>query len=159
MGPLPRRALAAAAAVAVLAAGGGWLFLASRDAPPSARLRPGAGGDGRPDGRWVVAQDAHGFVGYRVRERLGSISAPNDVVGRSPAVGGAVTIAGGAVTGAEVTVDMTRLRTDVEPRDGRMRDRAWRRHASRRPASACASRSHSATSPAPGWSSCGSRAT
>jgi dipeptidyl aminopeptidase/acylaminoacyl peptidase/polyisoprenoid-binding protein YceI len=124
MGPLPRRALAAAAAVAVLVAGGGWLFLASRDAPPSARLRPGAGagGDGRPDGRWMVAQDADGFVGYRVRERLGSISAPNDVVGRSPAVSGSVTIAGGAVTGAEVTVDMTRLRTDVEPRDGRMRD-------------------------------------
>ena len=124
MGPLPRRALAAAAAIAVLVAGGGWLFLASRDAPPSARLRPGAGagGDGRPDGRWVVAQDADGFVGYRVRERLGSISAPNDVVGRSPAVSGTVTIAGGAVTGAEVTVDMTRLRTDVEPRDGRMRD-------------------------------------
>jgi polyisoprenoid-binding protein YceI len=124
MGPLPRRALAAAGAVAVLVAGGGWLFLAGRDAPPSARLRPGAGagGDGRPDGRWVVAQDADGFVGYRVRERLGSISAPNDVVGRSPAVSGTVTIAGGAVTGAEVTVDMTRLRTDVEPRDGRMRD-------------------------------------
>jgi polyisoprenoid-binding protein YceI len=124
MGPLPRRALAAAAAVAVLVAGGGWLFLAGRDAPPSARLRPGggAGGDGQPDGRWVVAQDADGFVGYRVRERLGSIAAPNDVVGRSPAVSGTVTIAGGALTGAEVTVDMTRLRTDVEPRDGRMRD-------------------------------------
>jgi polyisoprenoid-binding protein YceI len=69
-----------------------------------------------------VAQDADGFVGYRVRERLGSISAPNDVVGRSPAVAGTVTIADGALTGAEVTVDMTRLRTDVEPRDGRMRD-------------------------------------
>ena len=123
MGPLPRRALAAAAAVAVVA-GGGWLFLAGRDAPPTARLRPGAGagGSGRPDGEWVVAQDADGFVGYRVRERLGSISAPNDVVGRSPGVTGAVTIAGGAVTGAEVTVDMARLRTDVEPRDGRMRE-------------------------------------
>jgi hypothetical protein len=69
MGPLPRRALAAVAAVAVVA-GGGWLFLPSRDAPPTARLRPGAG----------------------------------------------------AVTGAEVTVDMARLRTDVEPRDGRMRE-------------------------------------
>jgi polyisoprenoid-binding protein YceI len=122
MGPLPRRALAAAAAVAVLA-GGGWLLLASRDAPPEARLRPGggAGGSGRPDGEWVVAPGS-GFVGYRVRERLGSISAPNDVVGRSPAVSGAVTIAGGDLTAAEVTVDMTRLRTDVEPRDGRMRD-------------------------------------
>jgi dipeptidyl aminopeptidase/acylaminoacyl peptidase/polyisoprenoid-binding protein YceI len=123
MGPLPRRALAAVAAVTVLA-GGGWLFLASRDAPPTARLRPGdgAGGSGSPDGTWVVAPEADGFVGYRVRERLGSISAPNDVVGRSPGVSGTVTIAGGAVTGAEVTVDMTRLRTDVEPRDGRMRD-------------------------------------
>jgi polyisoprenoid-binding protein YceI len=123
MGPLPRRALAAAAALAVLA-GGGWLFLATRDAPPSARLRPGAGpgGSGQPDGDWVVATDADGFVGYRVRERLGSISAPNDVVGRSPAVSGTATIAGGVLTAAEVTVDMTRLRTDVEPRDGRMRE-------------------------------------
>jgi polyisoprenoid-binding protein YceI len=123
MGPLPRRAVAAVAAVAVLGTGG-YLFLASRDAPPEARLRPGVGpgGSGRPDGEWVVAQDADGFVGYRVRERLGSISAPNDVVGRSPAVAGTVTIADGALTGAEVTVDMTRLRTDVEPRDGRMRD-------------------------------------
>ena len=46
--------------------------------------------------------DSDGFVGYRVRERLGSISAPNDVVGRSPAVSGTVTISGGALTGAEV---------------------------------------------------------
>ena len=124
MGPLPRRVLAAAAVVVVLVAGGGYLFLASRDAPPAARLRPGggAGASGRPDGEWVVAPDTDGFVGYRVRERLGSISAPNDVVGRSPAVSGTVTISGGALTGAEVTVDMTRLRTDVEPRDERMRD-------------------------------------
>jgi polyisoprenoid-binding protein YceI len=124
MGPLPRRALAAAAAVAVLAVGGTSVFLATRDAPPEARLRPGDGdgGSGRPDGEWVVAPDADGFVGYRVRERLGSISAPNDVVGRSPGVSGTVTIADGALTGAEVTVDMTRLRTDVEPRDGRMRE-------------------------------------
>jgi polyisoprenoid-binding protein YceI len=123
MGPLPRRALAGAAAV-VLVAAGGWLYLASRDAPPAARLRPAAGAaaGGRPDGEWVVAPGGSGFVGYRVRERLGSISAPNEVVGRSPAVSGTVTIAGGAVTGAEVTVDMTRLRTDVEPRDERMRD-------------------------------------
>jgi Tol biopolymer transport system component/polyisoprenoid-binding protein YceI len=123
MGPLPRRALAAAAALAVLA-GGGWLFLATRDAQPSARLRPGAGpgGSGQPDGDWVVATDADGFVGYRVRERLGSISAPNDVVGRSPAVSGTATIAGGVLSAAQVTVDMTRLRTDVEPRDGRMRE-------------------------------------
>jgi polyisoprenoid-binding protein YceI len=124
MGPLRTRVLAAAAGLVVLAAGGGWLLLAGRDAPPAARLRGGAGGggSGHPDGRWVVATGGESFVGYRVRERLGSISAPNDVVGRSPAVGGAVTIAGGTVTGAEVNVDMTRLRTDVESRDERMRD-------------------------------------
>jgi polyisoprenoid-binding protein YceI len=123
MGPLPRRALAVAAALAVLA-GGGWLFLATREAPPSARLRPGAGpgGSGRPDGDWVVATGGDGFVGYRVRERLGSISVPNDVVGRSPAVSGTATIAGGVLGAAQVTVDITRLRTDVEPRDGRMRE-------------------------------------
>jgi polyisoprenoid-binding protein YceI len=124
MGPLPRRALAGAAAAVALVAGGGWLFLATRDAPPAARLRPGAGAgaSGRPDGEWVVGSDGNGFVGYRVRERLGSIAAPNEVVGRSPAVSGTVAIAGGAVTAAEVSVDMTRLRTGVEPRDERMRD-------------------------------------
>ena len=53
-GPLPRRALAAVAAVAVLAVGGGYLFLASHDAPPEARLRPGAGGSGSPDGAGML---------------------------------------------------------------------------------------------------------
>ena len=85
MGPLPRRAVAAVAAVAVLGTGG-YLFLVSRDAPPEARLRPGAGpgGSGRLDGEWVVAQDADGFVGYRVRERLGSVSAPTTSSGAPP---------------------------------------------------------------------------
>ena len=69
---------------------------------------------------WSAGGD--GFVGYRVRERLGSISAPNDVVGRSSAVTGTVTIAGGSITGARVDVDMTGLRTDIEPRDQRMRE-------------------------------------
>jgi polyisoprenoid-binding protein YceI len=110
--------------VLVLLAGGGWLLLAGRDAPPAARLRPGsgAGGVGRPDGEWVVARTDDGFVGYRIRERLGAISAPNDVVGRSHNISGTMVIAGGTVTAAQVTVDMTTLRTDMEPRDGRMRD-------------------------------------
>jgi polyisoprenoid-binding protein YceI len=70
----------------------------------------------------VVARTGTGFVGYRIRERLGSIAAPNDVVGRSRAVDGTLVIAGGAVTAAQVTVDMTQLRTDVESRDERMRE-------------------------------------
>lgn len=110
--------------VLVLLAGGGWLLVAGRDAPPAARLRPGsgAGGAGRPDGEWVVARTEDGFVGYRIRERLGAISAPNDVVGRSHNISGTILIAGGTVTAAQVTVDMTSLRTDMESRDGRMRD-------------------------------------
>ena len=88
MRALPKRVLVAATATVVVLGGGGYALLASRDAPPTARLRPGAGAGagGRPDGEWVVASGGDGFVGYRVRERLGSISAPNDVVGRSSAV-------------------------------------------------------------------------
>jgi polyisoprenoid-binding protein YceI len=123
MRPMVKLAAALAVVVALLA-GGGWLLLARRASPPVARLRPGsgAGGAGPPDGEWVVARTGTGFVGYRIRERLGSISAPNDVVGRSRAVDGSLVIAGGAVTAAQVTVDMTQLRTDVESRDERMRE-------------------------------------
>ena len=122
MGPLPRRALAAVAAVAVLA-GGGWLFLASRDAPPTARLRPAPAPGERPSRRRV----GRGPGRRRVRRLPGARAAGVDLGPERrrrplPGVSGAVTIAGGAVTGAEVTVDMTRLRTDVEPRDGRMRE-------------------------------------
>jgi polyisoprenoid-binding protein YceI len=123
MRPLLKLGLAITVVVGLLA-GGGWLLLAGRDAPPAARLRPGsgAGGVGRPDGEWVVARTDDAFVGYRIRERLGAVSAPNDVVGRSHNIGGTILIAGSTVTAAQVTVDMTTLRTDMEPRDGRMRD-------------------------------------
>jgi len=123
MRPMVKLAVAVAVVVGLLA-GGGYLLLARRDSPPAARLRPGsgAGGTGQPDGEWVVARTDDGFVGYRIRERLGTISAPNDVVGRSRAVSGALVIAGGAVTAAQVTVDMRQLRTDVDSRDERMRE-------------------------------------
>jgi polyisoprenoid-binding protein YceI len=123
MRPLLRLALALTVVLGLLV-GGGWLLLAGRDPPQAARLQPapGAGGVGRPDGEWVVARTDGGFVGYRIRERLGAISAPNDVVGRSHNVSGTVVITGGALRAAQVTVDMTSLRTDMEPRDGRMRD-------------------------------------
>jgi polyisoprenoid-binding protein YceI len=123
MRPLLKLGLAFTVVLGLLA-GGGWLLLAGRDSPPAARLAPGsgAGGVGRPDGDWVVARTDDGFVGYRIRERLGAISAPNDVVGRSHNVTGTVVITGSTLTAAQVTVDMTTLRTDMEPRDGRMRE-------------------------------------
>jgi len=69
-----------------------------------------------------VAADAGGFVGYRIRERLTVVTAPSDVVGRSEAVTGTVTVARGAVTAAEVTADLSELHTDQRPRDDAMRD-------------------------------------
>ena len=133
-GPAPaRRGLRVAVAVAVVAvvlAGGGWLALMVRgaDAPPAARLRPGPApapgvAAGSPDGAWVVAGSADGFVGYRVRERIANVAAPNDAVARSPGVTGEVTIAGGTLTGARITVDMTRLDSGEQSRDEQMRDR------------------------------------
>jgi polyisoprenoid-binding protein YceI len=123
MRPMVKVGVAVTVVVGLLA-GGGYLLLARRDSPPAARLRPGsgAGGSGQPDGEWVVAASEDSYVGYRIRERLGTISAPNDVVGRSQAVSGTLVIAGGAVTAAQVTVDMTQLRTDVDSRDERMRE-------------------------------------
>jgi dipeptidyl aminopeptidase/acylaminoacyl peptidase/polyisoprenoid-binding protein YceI len=119
--------LGAAVAVALLL-GGGWLVLAARtaDTPGTARLRPApdrAPATGTADGEWVVAADAGGFVGYRIRERLTVVTAPSDVVGRSAAVTGTVTIARGTVTAAEVTADLSELHTDQPPRDGAMHDR------------------------------------
>jgi polyisoprenoid-binding protein YceI len=123
MRPMVKLGVAVAVVVGLLV-GGGYLLLARRDSLPAARLRPGsgAGGTGQPDGEWVVARTDASFVGYRIRERLGSVSAPNDVVGRSRAVDGTLVIAGGSVTAAQVTVDMTQLRTDVDSRDERMRE-------------------------------------
>jgi Tol biopolymer transport system component/polyisoprenoid-binding protein YceI len=113
--------------VAVVVAGGGYAVLASLSsgAPPTARLRPATAAGpvaGTPEGDWTVAGQV-GFVGFRIRERLATVAAPNDVVGRSPAVSGTVTIAQGAVSAAQITVDMRQLRTDQRPRDDAMHDR------------------------------------
>lgn len=123
MRPLLKLGVAVTVAIGLLA-GGGYLLLARRDSPPAAQLRPGsgAGGTGQPNGEWVVARTDESFVGYRICERLGTISAPNDVVGRSKGVSGTVAIAGGVIMAAQVTVDMTQLRTDQDSRDDRMRE-------------------------------------
>jgi polyisoprenoid-binding protein YceI len=118
----------AVAGVAMTLAVGGYGLLAAfnADAPPKAALRPSAGRAGigdTPDGEWVVSGQDGGFVGFRIRERIATVAAPNDVVGRSPGVSGSVTIAGGAITATRLIVDMRQLHTDVEQRDRSMRDR------------------------------------
>lgn len=81
---------------------------------------PGRGGAavaGNPDGSWVVQRGAATFVGYRVREKFGALPAPNDAVGRTPAVVGGMTIKNGLVTAGLVTGDLRPLRSDKDKRD------------------------------------------
>jgi polyisoprenoid-binding protein YceI len=127
--------LAAAAAVVVLA-GGGWLLLAGRhadqpapaslDAPattsaPTATTAAGAGAT--PDGTWQVAGDGSSFVGYRVRERLANLSAPNEAVGRSTQVAGTMRVAGDQIRAVRVEADLRGLQSDERRRDNAIRER------------------------------------
>src|SRR5436190_5761528 len=70
--------------------------LQSNNAPPPARLRPApaaaAGPAGPIDGVWAVSPTKQDFVGYRVREKLGVLPAPDDAVGRTRAVRGQLRI-------------------------------------------------------------------
>jgi len=80
------------------------------------------------DGTWTVDTSigsfndfTNSFVGYRVKEVLGSIGA-NTAVGRTPAVTGTMTISGTAVTAVEITAGLTQLQSDDDRRDGRLRN-------------------------------------
>jgi len=88
--------------------------------PASAATVPAAG----IPGSWTVAADS--VVGYRVREKLASLSADSDAVGRTSSITGSATIAssGGtlSVTAAEFSVDMTTLASDRQMRDNRLRN-------------------------------------
>ena len=74
-------------------------------------------------GTWQVAQGS--TAGYRVREKLASLPAKSDAVGRSPAVTGTVRVdgTGTALTASEARfeVDLTKLTSDESRRDNRIR--------------------------------------
>jgi polyisoprenoid-binding protein YceI len=99
----------------------------SADASTGASLPPGStaaiDASGIP-GTWSIASDS--VVGYRVRERLASLSADSDAVGRTNAITGTATIAGTAsamtVSDASFSVDMTSLHSDRPMRDNRLRN-------------------------------------
>lgn len=146
------KSLSAAILVAVLAlaVGGIWLFLRD-DSPPEVNLDTAAkgvkttttvggsptasgGGDGTGsiDGTWKVDttsgafdfESATGtFVGFRVQENLARVGS-NTAVGRTNAVTGTMKIEGTKVTGADFTVDLTKL-TSNDPsgfRDKRIQE-------------------------------------
>ena len=99
----------------------------SKDTPAPAELRPldsaqavSLDAAGTLAGAWMVSESTGGFVGYRIRERLGPVPAPSDAVGRSSAVHGSVQIEDRRMTAASITVDMTQLHSDVDGRDGAM---------------------------------------
>jgi len=74
-------------------------------------------------GTWSVG--ANSIVGYRVRERLASLSADSDAVGRTSSITGSATITSSGstltVTKADFSVDMTTLASDKQMRDNRLR--------------------------------------
>jgi polyisoprenoid-binding protein YceI len=74
-------------------------------------------------GTWTIGGAS--VVGYRVRERLASLSADSDAVGRTSSITGRITITGSgtdlSVTKADFSVDMTSLASDKRMRDNRLR--------------------------------------
>ena len=75
-------------------------------------------------GTWAIGADS--VVGYRVRERLASLPADSDAVGRTNSITGSVTIGGSGtsltVSKADFSVDMTTLASDKQMRDNRLRN-------------------------------------
>lgn len=113
-------------AVLVLAVGavtgGPWIAarLAGRAAPPPLALTSSSSAPAmdpnaplQPDGTWVVADGSQ--AGYRIGETLNGAQA--EVVGRTAEVNGTVTVAGGALTEARVTVGADSISTDQAARD------------------------------------------
>ena len=84
-----------------------------------------ATGDGGGDvaGTWNVAGDSQ--AGYRVRERLASLDAESDAVGRTSDVTGSITLESDGttttLTGGSLTVDTTTIASDEDRRDSRLR--------------------------------------
>jgi polyisoprenoid-binding protein YceI len=117
--------IAGGAAVVILAvAGAGAWYLFGDDAPPAPEVAADCGSTGGPataDGAWQVAPGEGVFVGYRMTETFRGDIVHKTAVGRTPAVEGAMTIAGGTVTAASVTADLRELSSDRSPRDNYIR--------------------------------------
>lgn len=93
------------------------LWTSGAPAPVSLGEPPAAASGGPLDGIWSIKPGPNSFVGYRIRERLGFISAPNDAVGRTHAIAGSLEIRDGTLAEANITADMTSLRSDRAGRD------------------------------------------
>jgi polyisoprenoid-binding protein YceI len=85
---------------------------------------PAASFDGSVAGTWNVAPGS--VAGYRVRERLATLSAESDAVGRTSAVTGSITIetsgSTSSLTTASLSVDTTSITSDKPQRDSRLQN-------------------------------------
>lgn len=117
----------ASPAASVPAQTGGTVPIATGSVATGPAAMPGPGGLA---GTWTIdttigsfSDFSSSFVGYRVNETFADNRA-NAAVGRTPAVSGTLQLAGTKITSVEITADLTRLRSDDDRRDGRLRDQA-----------------------------------
>lgn len=96
----------------------------NNEAPPEFELtqtdEPASADDGDISGTWTVAASSE--AGYRVREKLASLPAQSDAVGRTRDVAGTVVIDGTSASAASFAVDLTTLESDEDRRDSRVQD-------------------------------------
>ena len=104
--PAPKPTFSSVAAGATAATGAG-----TDDASATAT--------GAIDGPWNVGTDS--YVQYRVQEKLNGQD--NEATGRTTAVTGQLTVAGTTVDSASFSVDMTKVTSDEQQRDGQFRGR------------------------------------
>ena len=109
MAPLAPSSGSSAAPPTVVAGAGGAAAVAATPAPAETGI----------EGTWKAT--ARSAVGYRVKEVL--IGQSSEGVGRTNAVTGTLLIAGTKVTDVELTVDMTKLKSDSDRRDGQVHTR------------------------------------
>jgi polyisoprenoid-binding protein YceI len=126
-----RWTLVAVVGVVVLGGLGFYWFFLRGDAPKRASLpsrstattlAPGTP-VGSPDGSWKLSPGDGIFVGYRVQEQFAGDTIEKTAVGRTIAVNGTMTIAGGQVTAVTIEADLTRLTSDEFRRDDYIRTR------------------------------------
>lgn len=91
-------------------------------APAAATSSPDAGAAAL-DGVWTLSGQGESFAGYRVEEELATIGY-KEAVGRTSGIEASVTIAGGELTAAAITVDLRGLKSDDSRRDGALRRQA-----------------------------------
>ncbi len=95
---------------------------AATASPAPADASPDAGAAAL-DGVWTLSDQGESFAGYRVEEELATIGY-KEAVGRTSGIEASVTIAGGELTAAAITVDLRGLKSDDSRRDGALRRQA-----------------------------------